>query len=63
MLWLDGDPNTMAQRDGDHGAAELAAARTRFSWWSLQLGNVRRVEVASASPEEIWDIGSRVAAI
>jgi thymidylate kinase len=63
VLWLDGDPNTMAQRDGDHGAAELAAARTRFSWWSRQLRNVRRVEVASASPEEIWDIGSRVAAI
>jgi len=63
VLWLDGDPNAMAQRDRDHGAAELAAARTRFSWWSQQLCNVQRVEVGSASPEEIWDIGRRVAAI
>ena len=53
LLWLDGDCAALAARDGEHTAAQLAAAQAGFRAWSARLPNVTRIDTTAATPSEV----------
>lgn len=53
IVWLDAPAEVLAERDGEHGPAELAAWRDRFGRWADHLGNVVRVDTATGPPEAV----------
>jgi hypothetical protein len=55
VVWLDGDPELIAGRDGEHSVEALSAARKRFEHWAQRAGNVDRLEIDHLDPYEIAD--------
>jgi hypothetical protein len=53
IVWLDAPAEILAERDGEHGPAQLAASRDRFAHWAGVLGNVVRVDSGAGPPETV----------
>jgi hypothetical protein len=53
LVWLDGDPDTLAGRDREHTAEQLAEARAGFGTWSARLPAVTRIDTTSVAPSDV----------
>jgi hypothetical protein len=53
LLWLDGDCETLAARDREHTAVQLADARAGFGRWSARLPNVTRIDTTGAAASDV----------
>lgn len=63
LLWLDAEPTTLAARDGDHAAAELAIVRERFQRWAGRVPHVVRIDTDSIGPDEVLERSATAAGL
>jgi hypothetical protein len=53
LLWLDGNCETLAERDREHTAEQLAEAQAGFGRWTAGLGNVVWMDTTGIAPSEL----------
>jgi hypothetical protein len=55
VLWLDADAATLAARDAEHSAADLAAVRARYWAWARRLPNAVRLDTGASAPAGVCE--------